>query len=169
LYEHKTWDLLQEQVHLVIPTIIRFEAKRTRNYLPIDLESDFNKGVLKELSATAEQIANLESMFDKIFIERIDRGEREAIAALFSGNFPNHFFCTGDKSAIQALAMLDISDMGVSLEKLLKESGLGRSLPRRYSEEFFKEHIVIGVSNRITGVGTARAISAKKPKRSRRK
>ncbi len=161
LYEHTVWELLQHHVTIVIPSVVRAEAKHTPNYLPIDLGSDLHAHHITERAASASDIAQLSSQFDRLFLERIDAGEAEALALLYTRQLPDHLFCTGDGPAIKALAMLDMSDSGISLEDLLNRVGLGRRVRRQFSEKFYRERLAEGVQNRITGVG----LRKKKPEK----
>jgi homoserine trans-succinylase len=70
-----------------------------------------------------------------------------------SCNLDDTLFCSGDATAIQALAMIGFSDLGISFEILLKKTGLQKNLRKHFLKKFFKENINIGAQNLITGQG----------------
>ncbi len=64
-------------------------------------------------------------------------------------------FCSSDGPAIQALAMIGHSDLGISLEMLLQKTGLQKGLDFQFCNEFFKKHITKGSENYIQSIGIA--------------
>lgn len=63
--------------------------------------------------------------------------------------------CSSDGPAIQALAMIGHSNAGISMETLLKKTGLQKGLEHQFCDEFFKKHIKKGSENYIQGAGIA--------------
>jgi hypothetical protein len=59
-------------------------------------------------------------------------------------------FCSCDAAAIRALPLLNLSDRGISVESLLKSSGLQRSdLKDRHTDQYFMNNLAIGQENKI--------------------
>jgi hypothetical protein len=59
-------------------------------------------------------------------------------------------FCTCDAATIRTLPFLDLTERGISAEKLLKESGLfKKGLQERHTEEYYKNNIAIGREQKI--------------------
>jgi hypothetical protein len=59
-------------------------------------------------------------------------------------------FCSCDAAVIRILPVLDISHRGISVETLLKSSGLQSSnLKDRHTEQYFKNNLDIGKKNKI--------------------
>ncbi len=52
--------------------------------------------------------------------------------------------------------MIGHSNNGVSMETLLKKTGLQKRLRRHFKEKYFKEQIKKGVANLLTGEGLKR-------------
>jgi hypothetical protein len=160
-YELSVWLKLVEQCHIMVPSIVvHDEAKFYSRELggiheDINLSKLVQEGKISELAATDKELADLYAVFDNVFIEGIDPGEAEALALLRAGKAAEAHFCTGDASAIKALAMLGISEHGISLETLLAKFGLQKRLRVQYTEQFFNEHIERGRENRLTGQGLA--------------
>lgn len=115
------WASLLQRVTLVIPSIVLQESQfyidpTTGQEVRIDLTEALQNGAIREVSATLEQLSRFYARFDRVFVQRMDPGEAEAIALLLDGALPEHQFCTGDGPAIRALSLLDMPDAGISLE-----------------------------------------------------
>jgi hypothetical protein len=52
--------------------------------------------------------------------------------------------------------MIGHSNAGISMEMLLKKTGLQKGLEHQFCDEFFKKHITKGSENYIQGVGIAK-------------
>jgi hypothetical protein len=119
----------------------------------INLKKLISEGKIKEFSASAHDLAELHYQFDRVFIEGIHAGEAECLALILKRRIPETLFCSADATAIQALAMIDWSDEGISFETLLKKAGLSKKIRRHFTEKFFKENLKQGAQNRITKTG----------------
>jgi len=87
----------------------------------------------------------------EVFVKGLDAGERDAITILNSGKYDEHFFCSGDKSAIKALAVINKSFNAVSLEKLLRDTGQAgtvKNLKHEFLEAYTKKYISDGTTER---------------------
>ena len=87
--------------------------------------------------------------FDPLFAESIDAGEQEALALMLANRCPEHMFCSGDGRPLQALAMLNMSDRGVSLEELLRRLGRNQKLDEHYTKAFRERQLAEGQRRRI--------------------
>src|SRR5579863_9172147 len=99
------WASMMEHVILVVPSIVMREATHfidpsTGMRMEIHLEPWLVAGSLREVAASAEQIATFLARFDPVFVQRMDPGEAEALALLAAGELPDHHFCTSDGPAI---------------------------------------------------------------------
>jgi hypothetical protein len=83
----------------------------------------------------------------------LDDGEIESLALIKSGKLKDTLFCSSDGPAIQALVMIGHSDAGISMETLLKKTGLQKGLEHQFCNDFFKKHIAKGSENYIQRVG----------------
>ena len=156
------WQKLLDRCQIMIPSIVvrnevLFYSRETNGiHEDIYLPKLVQDGKVIELAATAEDLDSLYGTFDSVFVEGIDPGEAEALALLKSGKTPEACFCTGDAPAIRALAMLGMSQLGISMETLLKRLGFQRKLEHFwFTEEFFQENLTRGSINRVTGEGLA--------------
>lgn len=151
------WASLIQRATLIIPSTVIEEANGYRDadgaYNPIHLDSDLGANLIHETQATPEQLAALRARFDSVFLQRMDRGESEALALLLAGALPDTQFCTADGPAIRALNLLDMPDVGISFEALLRQVGLQHPLRDHFSDRWFHEQQARGAQERITGEG----------------
>ena len=161
-HELGVWAHMIERLDIVVPSIIvRDEAlfyTRKECGIPedINLRKLITQGKIREIAASVEEIADLQNIFDSIFLSGLHEGESEALAILKSDRVTEAFFCTSDIKAIQALAMIDKSDRGLSFERMLGEVGMRKPLPVHYTDGFFKNILSNGKTNRILGRGMKR-------------
>lgn len=160
-HELGIWQKLTERLQLIVPsTVIHDEAlffsRTTRDSRKnITLQTWIEDAKITELSATYEELASIYSIFDRVFIETLHPGETEALALLKTDKAETAYFCTGDGHAVQALAMIGMSERGISMESLLASIGLKRRLKRQFTEAFFRLNRGAGQQKRITGEGLA--------------
>jgi len=159
LYRLGIWEALISRVEVIVPaTVARdealfYSAAEGGIPSPINLPELINAGKIKEAIATVEEMAALETVFDRVFIKGLDPGEAEAIALLHAGTIGDPKFCTADKAAIQALAMINRRDLGISMEQILKDCGLQKTIGSQFKDEFLKQWLDKGSQNLITGFG----------------
>jgi hypothetical protein len=79
-------------------------------------------GLMKECSATIEDASILLSKLPSVSPFTLHSGEIESLAILIRET--NLVFCTCDAATIRTLPFLDLTERGISAEKLLKQSGL---------------------------------------------
>ena len=158
-YEYGVFEQITSSYRLAFPSVVvRREAKyfgsvSTGQLNPIRLSPLVKSGTIIELAASADQLADLTDQFDPVFNQRIDDGEHEALALIFSGTCPDYMFCTSDAQAIHALAMMGLSERGISFEELLQMIGITKSLDAQYCKSFFDDKLKEGQQKRIQGEG----------------
>lgn len=153
------WQSLLQKVHIAVPSIIvRDEVLFVDiggTILPLRLLDEVDAGKLDEIAAEAAAMRDVQQLFDRAFVEGLHEGELEALAIVHTSE-ETILFCTADQVAIQALAMLDHADKGVSFEAILRKVGLWRRMERQFTERYFKEHTERGRIRRIKGEGIHR-------------
>ena len=156
-YKLGIWEKLLDRINALVPsTVAHDEAlffRRGKIPQPIDLMRLIRIGKINELSTTVAELGSLQSVFDRVFVQGLDSGELEALALIKADRVGTALYCTGDAAAIRALAMIGHSGFGISMEMLLKETGLQKYLNNQFTEKFFKEKIAEGQENLITGRG----------------
>lgn len=151
------WEQLKTSSNVAVASTVAHEARYFRSQhgnKSIDIGSQITRKEIQCLEATAAELAGAVRDFARVFVAALQYGELEAIALLISGRFEGWLFCTGDRIAMQAVAMLGLSDRIISFEKLLTETGLkGRitgRLNRALSEETLQYHLDLGKTRRVT-------------------
>jgi len=160
-YEIEVWENMLEEAEIITTTsVVQDEAKfysQEQAKVLIDLPGLVERGDLNEVDPTASQVRRFHEKFDKFFSELIHEGERDVLAHLLSIEGEKSAFCSADCTALKALAMLGLSELGISLEETLKKIGYQVSdLSKEYTESFVQECIESGKENRIMGRGLTR-------------
>jgi len=159
-HELGIWDEIVKKVDIFIPSIIiqdqaKFFYTKHRNKVKIDLKSQVERGLIKELLTSVDELKQLSEKLNKMVLD-IHHGEKEALAFIFCHKNENYCFCTGDKSAIQALAMLDMKEKGISMEKLLKSIGLTKKLKHHFMDKYFNDWLKKGAIRAIQEQGLSK-------------
>jgi|ERR1700675_48728 len=156
-YAIGVWNSLMLSLDIAVPSIItRQEAKYfivAGKYNPIQLAPLIANNQLRELAADTRELSELINNFGFLFSQSIDAGEHEALALFLAGRCAGHHFCTADAAPIQSLAMLDMSDCGISLEELLQSIGIAKPLDKQFRKSFFEQQIMEGKRRRSEGDG----------------
>jgi hypothetical protein len=120
---------------------------------PINLGKLISEGKIKEFTASADEVAAFLNKFDSVYVQGLHDGENEALALIMHSKIIDTLYCSADATAIQALAMIGHSDLGISMEALMQKSGITKRLRKHYTDKFFKTNIEVGKQNLITGQG----------------
>lgn len=166
-YRLGIWEKLVENCEISVSSIVaRDEAlfwSRKEGGIPeeINLQILISGGKIKEFSASDTEMGTFLNKFDSVFVQGLHAGENEALALIMHGKIIDTFYCSADATAIQALAMIGCSELGISMEAMMKKSGITKRLRRHYTDKFFKDNIKIGRQNLITGQGLKRMADKK--------
>jgi len=158
-HELDVWNALLREADVAVTSIIAhdeslfFSKEAGLVPAPINITALIEQGAILELSASVSDIERVRAVFDEELNMALHDGEVEAIAILYADESDGLLFCTSDKVAIRVLAMLGLSDSGVSFEEVLKTSGLSKPLPHEYRTEYFDRYIAEGQTARIQGKG----------------
>ncbi len=112
-------------------------------------------GKITEVAASAQQIESVVNFFTPSHARALGAGELEALAILQSSE-EEILFCTADKLAIDSLVLMGFWERGVSLEEVLRETGLPKAIGLQFTEAFFRHQIALGQEKRIRGEGLRR-------------
>jgi len=154
LHELGLWGKVTKNNPICVPSeVIRevnyYDDESGRHYLNLREQVGIT---IKEMSATAEEIAILKNKLNPAERENIDLGESEALAILEKNT--DMIFYTADEAAVKALVFLNIIDRTASLEMLLKKSNLPfNKVHPKDSEQRFKVYIKKAQQMRIQGIG----------------
>jgi hypothetical protein len=158
-HEFGAWEKICQTHTICIPSIILnlevyFYRKPDGTAVTIDLIGQVGKSIT-ELSCTAAELIALSEKLDSVTDQEVHAGEKEALAILQKS--PDHAFCTFDHAAIEVMALLGLSERGISFQALLKSCGITKALQHKHTEEFYKEHLEKGKINRLQGTGLRKA------------
>lgn len=148
------WKHIISQFEVVIPSYIldnevKYFKSAGGDSTSIDLAANEKAEQIKREIAVPDDFKKLYTEFKSVFVDGLDAGEKEALALLYSGRFPEHRFCTGDGAAIKALSVTQLQFQGVSFESLMKESGKAiTNFSKHFREDFFKKNIAAGQTER---------------------
>jgi hypothetical protein len=155
LHRFNVWDLIVKRNKVYISSIIlRHEVyfyednKGLRHNIDLMKDAGFK---FSEISASVEELINFSQQFDRVLEEELHDGEKEALKIL--QDHGEILFCTCDKAAIKAIALLGKREQGISFEKLLKSSGLTKRLEFKHTENFFRKYLDEGSIMRIQRIG----------------
>lgn len=148
------WNLLIEKAEIIVPSIVAHDevlfSEKGKTIEAIHLPNLISNGQIKEYVVDIDDYAAVDEALSKFPIGEIHAGEIEALAIMYFKKIGNDYkFSTSDKSAIYALCALGLSDVGISLENILKQYGLIKQIRREYTEEYFKHHVEKGKQIRI--------------------
>ena len=153
------WAALVDTGKIVAPSIVVhdevqfFETEQGMIPTPIDLRTLLAANKIKEASATAFEMHEVLDHFDRNTQEGLDPGEIEALAIIMQDAENEMRFCTADRAAVEAIAMLGLSERGISMECMLDELGFHRTLPSKCTEHRFRQYLENGKVMRIQGKG----------------
>ena len=155
LFELGLWGRFIERCDVVIARTVIEEAVYTGqcdclNYIDFPFEEADEQGRIRivDMPLSAVQSVLRDSTIGMKYA--IDPGEAETLAFLL--NSPENFIlCTADGPVFSALGILDKGESGISLEELLKKSGLSTShkLEWRFSKKFREKYTHIGYLDSI--------------------
>jgi len=107
-----------------------------------------NAGIkFQEVSIEATIMREFIKQFDRNIQEELHAGELEALCII--QNDKSLHFCTSDKVAIKAIALIGSGSQGISFEELLKTSGITKRLKYKHTNEYFKKYLEEGSIIRI--------------------
>lgn len=145
LFELQLFDALIKRYSILIPTTIKNESKyytgKDQEEVEIDWGAYLDAGKIKEVSASSSALQSLTDKFKADFSRGIDPGELEAIAIVCDSDDDNIYFCTGDLPALKAMGILGKGSQALSLEIVLKESGMARTLKQHFTEKRKEQEI----------------------------
>ena len=158
-HEFGAWETVCRTHTVGVPSIVinaevYFYRKPDGTAVTIDLKGQVGKSIT-ELSCTADELLALSEKLDSVTDQEVHAGEKEALAILQRS--PDHTFCTFDHTAIEVMALLGLSERGMSFQSLLKSCGITKALQHKHTEEFYKEHLEKGKVNMLQGTGLRKA------------
>lgn len=119
------WDHLVNKTSIYIAATVAEESDHyfdpvTQQKHSIDLMAEAEAGRITILDGNIDEIKKVDKTCREHLID-LDAGELESIAVTIDGHYR---FCTADKAAVLAMAVLDLREQSISLEELLRRHGV---------------------------------------------
>ena len=155
LHRLGVWHIIVQKHTISIPSIILhkeayYYEDASGKIHPIELEKEIGKSI-QEISCLPEELAEFTEQFDYNVRDSLHSGEKEALVLLQKKK--ELLLCTCDKAAIKALALLDLTNQGISVENLLNKSGVSKKLEPKHTEKYFKLWLTEGSIMKLQGSG----------------
>lgn len=159
LHEIGLWETLLTrcEVHLadtVANHEVRFFHGAESDEL-IDLSQDIAHQRVTVFQVPLAIIEQFTSRFDPSYRDALDPGETESLALLMQGE-ARYQICSGDAIVFRVLGLLNRSQQGISLEELLRQLGLQKSVLRQYTKKFREHYTQQGQYDAVLGRGLKR-------------
>ena len=157
LFELGIWDEFINRCDVTVCRTVAEEAKwasRESEDIPINLESCEKDDRIRVVDTEVSVVQAFFSRFDLSYRAELHDGEKETLALLDTSPEPWRV-CSADAAVFRILGVLGKAEEGVSLEEVLKQIGLGRSLEWKYSERFRSKYTSLGQTDAIQGKGCA--------------
>jgi hypothetical protein len=156
LHEMGLWQavLSRCEVHLA-RTVAEDEAKFYRGREAdevIDLSEDVTQGRVRVFERTVTELRGFTNLFDPNYVASLDPGEAESLAYLVQST-ETYLISSGDAIVFRVPGLLNRSDQGISLEEVLQQVGLGRSVARQYTKQFRERYAREGAQDALRSRG----------------
>ncbi|MBU3729383.1 MAG: type II toxin-antitoxin system VapC family toxin, partial [Phycisphaerales bacterium] len=137
LFELDLWKQVVARYQIVIAQTVVDEVhffERDGDRIPIDREEMARAGSVEIRAMTASEVQAYCDRFDPTYYDKLDPGEAESLALLERDTQAR--ICSADKIVWRVLGNTNQADRGVSLEEILRQVGLTKALPERFSKAF---------------------------------
>ena len=131
----------------------QYYPDENRELHPIDMSHYESSRQITVHDVSLSDIKHLKAQFGPVFLEKIDAGEAELLSVLYN-SFEEYRICSADAIIYRVLGALKQSGKGISLEELLKDAGITRSLNHPYTKSFREQYSQQGFQEGITGLAS---------------
>jgi len=151
------WDQIVERCDIWLSKIIvedeaHFFIDENETRHDFDLNSYLEAGKINQFEVSTADLTAFLDRFSPVNLEKLDPGEAESLAYLL--NQPDEFLiCSADKIIFRVLGNMQIGERGVSLEEILQQNGLGRSLPHYFTKDYRERWTRVGFQEHLSGIG----------------
>ena len=154
LFEFGIWERVAARCGIVLARTVMDEARffdvdGVREH--IDWARWESGGLVDVRVAAAADVAAFCRRFDPTYYEKLDPGEAESLVIMERESEAS--ICSADRIVWRVLGNTSQIDRGISLEEVLRQSGLARTLPERFSRRFRERWCRIGFEERLMGRG----------------
>jgi len=155
LHRLDLWEHIVKRNEIIIPSsVLRREVYYFKDEFgfkhSIDLLQEVGR-TINEVSVSIDELYDFKQKFERFIQKELDPGETEALKILSEKN--DCYFCTCDKAAIKAIAILGKREQGISFESLVTSSGFTIKLEKKHMEIKFKQLLDEGSLLRVQRFG----------------
>ena len=155
LFELGVWDQFTARCEVTVCRTVVAEAKWASQEftdIRIDLDSDECNARIRVQDVELATAKEFHNRFDPSYRTIIHDGEKETLA--FLCHSPEEWLvCSADSGVFRTLGALGRANQGISLEEILTQLGLGRSVEWKYSKRFRLKYTCLGQEDAIQGQG----------------
>ena len=157
LFRQGLWNKLLESCDVYLSrTVAEVEAHFYRDSQgdrqDFDLQPCIQAGKVVIFDILPSDLATFRAQFDATYLERLDAGEAESLAYLINSATPC-MICSADKIVYRVLGNTNRDEQGISLEEVLQQIGLGRSLSWPFAKAFRKTWTKKGFQEGLGDIG----------------
>jgi len=156
-YELGVWDQLMKQCAITITSTVKdqeayYWSDEQGIGHEINLTEDVEAGRIKCVDVPLSQVDDFRKKFDPVYLDRMDAGEADSLAFLFFSK-EDWLITSTDSHVFKVLGCLGLEQCGLSLEEILRNTGLGRKVHWKYSKAFRTKYTSQGKQEGVSGLG----------------
>jgi hypothetical protein len=162
LFELKIWPRLIERFEIIVAETVLAEADfffEDGAAVKIDLRPDIESRRIRIVSVDTAAVQVFLARFEPNYLEKLDPGEAESLAYVVSNN-DGSLICSADRIVFRALGNLSLKERGISLEEILQQCGLSRTLASQFTKAFREHWTRRGTQEHFKGLGAVRSAAA---------
>lgn len=158
LHELGLWSKVVASCDLYLSRIVAekevlFQKSEQDEYgYDIDLSAMITSGAITVFDVSVSDLKTFRDQFDLLYLGDLDDGEAESLAYLVRQS-PEFLISSGDAIVYRVLGNLNRGEQGISLEEILQNLGLGRSVNNQYTKRFREQYTRQGQQDMVRGRG----------------
>jgi len=160
LHEIRLWVQVCGRIGIVVPSIIvhreayYYVDPETDEYRNFDLLMEVAEKRITQRAAPVADMSEFLDHFDSSVRPDLHEGELEALTLLWKGVVQDCRLCSADRTAVTALVLMGMKELGMSLETALQQIGLSSNrIKPQFSEERFQQWVTAAEQRRMLGQG----------------
>ena len=157
LFELGIWESFIRKYDVTIARTVAEQAvfigkDDDKEYIDFALAPWAQKGLIKIVDVALSAAKTFYVKFDPQYKDIIHEGEKETLAFLCDSS-ESYQLCSADRAVFRVLGLLGKSDQGISLEEILRKTGLSQTLEWQYTKRFREKYTLMGRVDSIQGKG----------------
>ena len=167
-HELRVWSQLIEKCDITITLTVKeqetyYWRDQTGIPYPIDIDVYINEGKINCVCVPLKHVDSFKNLFGPHYLDRMDPGESDSLAFLYYSS-DEHHICSSDGIVFRILGALAMADRGISLEEVLQQKGLTRSIDQQYTKAYRLSLTDKGQAEGITGMALKPEVESEKDK-----